>query len=94
MDDWLYRRVAGIRATSPGYRTAVIEPDLEIGIERVAAHVGTPYGRLGVEWTRAEDAASLTVDVPFGVAATLVAPGLSVALPPGRSTHEVGLARG
>lgn len=92
MDDWLYRRVAGIRATSPGYRTAVIEPDLEIGIERVAAHVGTPYGRLGVEWTRAGDAASITVDVPFDVAAALVAGGRSVALAPGRSTREVALA--
>ena len=46
VDDWLYRRVAGIRSTSPGYRTAVIEPDFEIGVDHVAAHVGTPYGRL------------------------------------------------
>ena len=46
VDDWLYRRVAGIRSTSPGYRTAVIEPDFEIGVDRVAAHVGTPYGEL------------------------------------------------
>ena len=46
VDDWLYRRVAGIRSTSPGYRTAVIEPDFEIGVDHVAAHVGTPYGEL------------------------------------------------
>jgi alpha-L-rhamnosidase len=89
VDDWLYRRVAGIRATSPGYRTAVIEPDLEIGIERIAAHVGTPHGRLGVEWTRAGDAASVTVDVPFGVTVTLALPTGPVTPPPGRSTHEV-----
>lgn len=87
VDDWLYRRVAGIRSTSPGYRTAVIEPDFEIGVDRVAAHVGTPYGRLGVEWTRTGDAASVVVDVPFGVSATLVAGGRTFALPPGRSTH-------
>jgi alpha-L-rhamnosidase len=92
VDDWLYRRVAGIRSTSPGYRTAVIEPDFEIGVARVAAHVGTPYGRLAVEWTRTGDAASVVVDVPFGVFAELVWPGGSVPLLPGRSIHELALA--
>jgi alpha-L-rhamnosidase len=89
IDDWLYRRVAGIRSTSPGYRTAVIEPDFEIGVDHVAAHVGTPYGRLGVEWTRAGDAASVVIDVPFGVAATLVVRGEQIALAPGGSTETV-----
>jgi alpha-L-rhamnosidase len=92
VDDWLYRRVAGIRSTSPGYRTAVIEPDFEIGVDHVAAHVGTPYGRLGVEWTRVGNAASVAVDVPYGVFVELVWPGGSVALTPGRSTHQVALA--
>jgi alpha-L-rhamnosidase len=94
VDDWLYRRGAGIRSTSPGYRTAVIEPDFDIGVDHVAAHVGTPYGRLAVEWTRAGDAASVVVDVPFGVAARLVTGDGSVALPPGRTTHEVALDSG
>lgn len=85
VDDWLYRRVAGIRATSPGYRTAVIEPDLEIGLERVAAHVGTPFGRLAVQWSRAGDAASIVVDVPYGVEASLVIGDERMPLPPGRS---------
>jgi alpha-L-rhamnosidase len=94
VDDWLYRRVAGIRPGSPGYRTAVIEPDFDIGVDRIAAHVGTPHGRLGVEWTRTGDAASIAVHVPFGVSATLVAGGATVALPPGRSVHAVKLDQG
>lgn len=94
VDDWLYRRVAGIRSTSPGFRTAVIEPDFEIGVDHVAAHIGTPYGRLAVEWTRTEDAASVVVDVPFGVAAELVWPRGTVAVAPGRSAHEVALGTG
>jgi alpha-L-rhamnosidase len=69
----------------------VIEPDFDIGVDHVAAHVGTPYGRLGVEWTRAGDAASVVVDVPFGVSARLVTAAGSVALPSGRSVHELGL---
>ncbi|HYJ49875.1 MAG TPA: family 78 glycoside hydrolase catalytic domain [Microbacterium sp.] len=94
VDDWLYRRVAGIRATSPGFRTAVIEPDFDAGLDSARAHVGTPYGRLGVEWTRTGDAASATVEVPFGVAVTLLTPAMSAALEPGRSTHAVDLSAG
>ena len=63
----------------------MIEPDFEIGVEQVAAHVGTPYGRLAVEWTRTGDAASVVVDVPYGVEATLVVGGERMPLPPGRS---------
>lgn len=99
VDDWLYRRVAGIRPTSPGFRTAVIEPDFDAGVEWVRAHVGTPFGRLAVEWTRAAGAGTtrggvvgiVTVDVPFGVTAHLVAGGVDVALTPGRSTHVIEL---
>jgi alpha-L-rhamnosidase len=89
VDDWLYRRVAGIRPTAPGYRTATIEPDFEAGVDSVRAHVGTPYGRLAVEWTTTADAASITVDVPHGVAATLVTHAGRVALDAGASTHVI-----
>ena len=37
-------------------------------------------------------AASVVVDVPFGVAATLAWPGGAVSLEPGRSAHEVALS--
>ena len=41
VDDWLYRRVAGIRPTSPGYRTAVIAARLRrrrrLGARRTSA---------------------------------------------------------
>jgi alpha-L-rhamnosidase len=93
VDDWLYRRVAGIRPTSPGYRSAAIDPDFDAGVDSVRAHVGTPYGRLAVEWTRTADAASITVDVPHGVAATLVTPRGDVALGAGASTHVIEFAR-
>ena len=91
VDDWLYRRVAGIRSTSAGYRTAVIEPDFDIGIDHIAAHVGTPHGRLAVEWERVGDAASVTVTVPFGVTATLRVGDRVVALDPGVSTHTLAV---
>ena len=92
VDDWLYRRVAGIRSTSPGYRTAVIEPDFDAGVSSVDAHVGTPYGRLGVQWSREGDAAVVRVEVPYGIRASLVTAAGSVALVPGESWHTIALA--
>ncbi|MFB7883319.1 family 78 glycoside hydrolase catalytic domain [Microbacterium sp. NPDC056057] len=91
VDDFLYRRVAGIRPTAPGYRTAVIAPDFEAGLDHVRAHVGTPYGRLAVEWAVAGDAASVTVDVPHGVTARLATPRGELALEPGRSRHSMSI---
>ncbi|MEU1972152.1 family 78 glycoside hydrolase catalytic domain [Microbacterium sp. NPDC019599] len=93
VDDWLYRRVAGLQPTSPGWRTVTIEPDLDSGIEWVQAHVGTPFGRLAVAWTRAGDGISVSATVPEGVRATLVAGGEEISLLSGASRHIVGAQR-
>ena len=91
VDDVLFRRIAGIRAEAPGYRIAVIEPDFDAGIDRVAAHVGTPYGRLGVSWSRDGVGATVTAEVPAGVTARLVTASGVVTLSAGTSTHTVGV---
>ncbi|WP_436535837.1 family 78 glycoside hydrolase catalytic domain [Actinoplanes sp. HUAS TT8] len=91
VDDWLYRRVAGIRATSPGYRTATIEPDLAAGVDSVRAHVGTPYGRLAVAWQRDGDRADIHVTVPYGITATLVTPAGDVPLTPGENNLRTSI---
>ncbi|MFJ4618955.1 family 78 glycoside hydrolase catalytic domain [Streptomyces sp. NPDC088812] len=83
VDDWLFRRVAGITPTAPGYRRVRIEPDLDAGVTRVDAAVGTPYGEIAVDWRRAEETVTVRVTVPFGVEATLVVAGETVPLGPG-----------
>ncbi|BDV31806.1 alpha-L-rhamnosidase [Microbacterium terricola] len=92
VDDWLYRRVAGIQAAAPGYRAARIEPDFDAGLTHVSASVATPAGRLAVEWTREGDTATISCTVPHGVTATLEAAGRSIPLPAGQSTVAVALA--
>jgi alpha-L-rhamnosidase len=91
IDDWLYRRIAGLRPTAPGYRQAVIEPDFDSGVADVSAHVGTPYGRLGIRWRRDANEAWVEVEVPHGVSAELLLRGERLALPAGVSSHEVSL---
>jgi alpha-L-rhamnosidase len=79
--DWVMRRQAGIELTSPGYRTARVAPDLDGPLGACAAHVDTPYGRLGVDWQRKIDRATLEIQVPVGIA-------VQVALPEGWSTGD------
>jgi alpha-L-rhamnosidase len=88
VDDWLYRRVAGIRPTSPGYATATVEPDFAIGVDEVEAHVGTPYGRLAVAWRRNGDAFDLRVTVPYGVNVILSTSEGEVSLAAGENVSE------
>jgi alpha-L-rhamnosidase len=93
VDDWLYRRVAGIRATAPGFRSAVFEPDLECGLTEVRAHVGTPYGRLAVDWRIEDEEVVVTTTVPHGIDARLRTHAGETPLPAGTRTHRVPAPR-
>jgi alpha-L-rhamnosidase len=65
VDDWLYRRVAGIQPAGPGYRESRIEPDVLGPLTRVAAAIQTPYGELAARWDRTEEGhVELVVNVP------------------------------
>lgn len=83
VDDWLFRRVAGIIPAAPGWRRAVIDPDFGCGVDHVDAAVGTPYGELAVSWRREGESVSIRTAVPFGVEADLVAGGERIPLAPG-----------
>lgn len=74
VDDWLYRRVAGLQAASPGYAEAIIAPDLDSDLDWVEAHHETPYGRLAVGWQARDGAVDLRVTVPANTSATLRLP--------------------
>ncbi|MGK9220048.1 MULTISPECIES: family 78 glycoside hydrolase catalytic domain [unclassified Microbacterium] len=91
VDDWLFRRVAGLSPAAPGWRRARVEPDFDAGVTRVSAAVPTPYGELAVSWRREGDAVEIGVTVPFGVAADLVVAGESIPLAPGASSHRADL---
>ncbi|MDR6167826.1 alpha-L-rhamnosidase [Microbacterium paludicola] len=82
IDDWLYGDVAGLRPLAPGWRRARIEPGVTAtALSEAEGAVRTPYGDLSVRWRRggaglAPDELELTCEVPVGVTAEVVLPGV------------------
>jgi alpha-L-rhamnosidase len=79
--DWMYRRIAGIEATSGGYRTFRVQPLPGGGLTSAEGAVETGYGRASSSWTLADGSFALRVEVP-------VSTRCEVVLPDG-SRHEV-----
>ena len=72
--DFLYRRVAGIEAVEPGYKTFSVKPVLGGGLTWAKTHVLTPYGKAGVHWTSENGKFSIQVQVPVGTSCRLTMP--------------------
>ncbi|GAA3681056.1 glycoside hydrolase family 78 protein [Arthrobacter ginkgonis] len=103
VDDWLYRRVAGISPLSAGYREFLVEPDFTSGLSHVQASINSPYGRIEIAWTLAEgttnegtaDEGTATVEltVPPNTRATLRLDGVEETLPNGFHVRRTNPAR-
>jgi alpha-L-rhamnosidase len=77
VDDWIMRRLCGIRAASPGYRHIVIEPMRDASITWLRRSFESVHGEIRVEY----DETQLKVIIPPNTTATVVWNGC---------THEVG----
>ena len=75
VDDWMFRRIAGLQPVEPGYRRSRIEPDLDADVDAVSAAHDTPHGRLSIDWRRSGDTVSVEVTVPHGTVAELALGG-------------------
>jgi alpha-L-rhamnosidase len=72
--DWMYRRIAGLEATSGGYRTFRVAPRPGGGLTSASGSVLTPYGRVSSSWTLDGDRFTLRVEVPVSTTATVELP--------------------
>ncbi|MHB1431783.1 MAG: family 78 glycoside hydrolase catalytic domain [Streptosporangiaceae bacterium] len=77
VDDWLYQNVAGIQATSPGFRTVAISPSPVGDLTYASAYETTPLGRVSSSWTREGTRFALTTQIPVGSQATVCIPAAS-----------------
>jgi hypothetical protein len=69
---WLMEEVLGIRAAAPGFRKAIIRPDL-LGLEWAKGQVPSPRGAIRVEM-RHEPEMTIDLRLPPGVEATMLVP--------------------
>ncbi|PUZ19689.1 alpha-L-rhamnosidase [Chitinophaga costaii] len=75
--DWLYREVAGIDLTQPGYRQLVIRPHPGGGLTWVKARYPSTYGDIVSNWTLNGKEIKMHVVIPKGIQATVYVPGKS-----------------
>ena len=73
--DFLYRRIAGLEATEPGYKRFAVKPVIGGGLTSARATVDTPYGAAGSDWKIENGTLTVTVTVPVGATCDVTLPG-------------------
>lgn len=74
--EFLYRYAAGIRETSPGFKTAVIEPHLTSRFQSLKCSYDSAAGKYEVSWEISDNGeVKFTVEIPFQASAVLRLPG-------------------
>ncbi|MBP5154174.1 MAG: family 78 glycoside hydrolase catalytic domain [Lachnospiraceae bacterium] len=71
---FLYRRIAGLEMTAPGYKTFRIRPIPGGGLTGAEASVITPYGKAASSWKTENGSFVLTAQVPMGTWCEVVLP--------------------
>jgi alpha-L-rhamnosidase len=72
--DFLYRRIAGIEAKSPGYKRFMIKPIVSDKIKWARGAVRTPFGEIVSDWNIKGDTYTISVNVPVGCECELYMP--------------------
>jgi alpha-L-rhamnosidase len=75
--DFLYRRIAGIEATQPGYKRFRVRPRIGGGLTHASAHTETPYGTVASSWRIEDGVFRLEVTVPMGTTCRVILPDMT-----------------
>ncbi|MDX2054369.1 MAG: family 78 glycoside hydrolase catalytic domain [Polyangiaceae bacterium] len=71
---WLYEHVAGIEATSPGFKTFRLRPSIGGGLTHVNASWLSQYGRIASHWKLEGGKLEVNVEVPANTSAEVWIP--------------------
>lgn len=86
--DWMYRCVAGLAPTSPGFRTIEVRPLVTGDLSSASARRLSPYGEIAVSWRLENGRTQLSLSVPYGVTAEVWMPGATAAMTVEHGDHE------
>jgi alpha-L-rhamnosidase len=78
VDAWLYKSLAGLECTAPGWRKLRVAPQPVEGLPWASAAVETIRGRASVSWVRSKTTFTLTVVIPSGSTADIVFPAFAL----------------
>ena len=89
MVDWLYKMVAGIRPTTPGYGRLLLQPAPGSGLDWAKGSLVTRHGTVECGWRRTPAGIAVDVVVPASVVADVVLPdGTRHTVPGGAHTFQ------
>ncbi|MFJ2620302.1 family 78 glycoside hydrolase catalytic domain [Glutamicibacter sp. NPDC087344] len=91
VDDWLFRKIAGLTPTAPGWREVCINPDISCGLQHAEAGVQTPFGPLAVSWQLDNEHVVIDTVVPHGITGVLQLADQRIQLTPGTSQHRLAV---
>ncbi|MBE6205827.1 MAG: alpha-L-rhamnosidase [Rikenellaceae bacterium] len=72
--DWLYREAVGLKETSAGYKSFMVQPKMGGGFSHMAASTVTPYGKASADWRFEGGRFKLDVTVPVNTTAEVYVP--------------------
>ncbi len=72
--EWLFKEVAGIQNSLPGYKNIVIHPNPGGNLSHARAFQNTLYGKVSSEWYFSENNFVLTVKIPANTKAEIILP--------------------
>jgi alpha-L-rhamnosidase len=71
---FLFRRVAGIDAASPGFEGIVVRPVMDARVTRAGGDYDSLMGRISTDWSREDNRFSLEVSIPTNSSARIHLP--------------------
>jgi len=75
--DWMYQNIGGISATSAGYKTSLIAPNVGGGLTSGSGSFDSVYGTIRSKWSTTADGLRLDATVPVNTTSTIRIPAIS-----------------
>lgn len=73
--EWMFENMAGIKETSPGFKTFLIHPEpMNATINSLKATHRSVYGSITSSWQKKGDLITMTIEVPVNTTATICLP--------------------
>ena len=89
--DWIYREIAGLNASMPGYKRIRFTPGVDSGLDWAEASHKTPYGETSIRWEKAENGWKMRIVVPANTEADIFFPSEDYTRSGKRVTAEDGV---